>query len=208
MSVQGLHVLIDPDRVPEAALPSFVRAIGEAGASLVQVRIKNGSTRAALRYIELTLSAARPLGLLVLVNDRVDWALATGADGVHLGQDDMPWDRARALLPAHIIGASAGSAEELARAVAAEPDYIGLGPVFPSPSKADAGPALGLDGFRQLRATVPPGLPVVAIGGIEPENAADVWHAGADGIAVIHAVAGQPDPGMAVRRLLDARPPR
>lgn len=206
MSVQGLHVLIDPDRVPEATLSAFIHAIGEAGASVVQVRIKGGSARVALRYIEATLAAAHRLGLLVLVNDRVDWALATGADGVHLGQDDLPWERARALMPAHIIGASAGSPAELARAIAAQPDYIGLGPVFPSPSKADAGPALGLDGFRQLRETVPPGLPVVAIGGIEPENARDVWRAGADGIAVIHAVAGQPDPGLAVRRLLAARP--
>jgi len=200
MAVTGLHVLIDPDRVPEPRLAPFLDAIVRGGASVVQVRIKSGTTREALRYIARVkeTSAGR---LTHIVNDRVDWALAAGADGVHLGQDDMPLEVARRIAGRLIFGASAGSEEELRAVLPARPDYIGIGPVFATPSKADAGAPLGVEGLQALLRLVPPTIVTVAIGGIEPNNVADVWATGVGGVAVIHAVAGAKDAEAAARAL-------
>jgi thiamine-phosphate pyrophosphorylase len=202
----GLHVLIDPGRVPAARLPEFLEDIAGAGAAVVQIRIKEGTTRAALAYGSAVMRVKdRHPALTVIVNDRVDWALALHADGVHLGQDDMPLPLARRIAPHLLVGVSAGSHAELREIVPLRPDYIGLGPVYATPSKADAGDPLGLEQFRTLRLAVPREIPVVAIGGIMPTNAGLVWQAGADGLAVIQAVAGAEKPGEAVRALLAAR---
>jgi thiamine-phosphate pyrophosphorylase len=201
VAVEGLHVLIDPDRVPEDGLPAFLDAIIRGGATVVQVRIKQGSTRAALQYIGSV--RARTAGRLTLIiNDRVDWALASGADGVHLGQDDMPLHIARQIAPGLILGASAGNAAEVRAVAALQPDYVGIGPVFVTPSKADAGEPLGLSGMRALVRALPRSIVPVAIGGIEPGNARGVWETGVRGLAVIHAVTTARDPEQAVRGLL------
>jgi thiamine-phosphate pyrophosphorylase len=204
--VTGLHVLIDPVRVPASRLAGFLRAVAAGGATVIQIRIKSGPVREALAYGDQVMALAEELGLTAIVNDRVDWALAIGAHGVHLGQDDCPVERARAIAPHLILGASAGTPDELARTLAGRPDYIGMGPVFATPSKADAGDAMGPEGFRALRETVPKTLPVIAIGGITPANARAVWAAGADGLAVIHAVAESPDPGAAASALVSCHP--
>jgi thiamine-phosphate pyrophosphorylase len=134
----------------------------------------------------------------VLVNDRLDVALAAGAAGVHLGVDDLPVAAARRVAPGgFIVGASFGGVEELAHATGA--DYVGIGPVFGTPSKLDAGDAIGVDGFVRLRQLLP--SPAVAIGGVSEENAAGLIAAGADGIAVIRAVLSADDPEEAARRL-------
>jgi thiamine-phosphate diphosphorylase len=203
--VSGLHVLIDPDRVPPDRVAWFVAAVARAGARVIQIRIKKQPTRAALAYGGVVLAHARPRGLTVIVNDRVDWALALGADGVHLGQDDMPLAKARTLGPGLILGASAGSRDEVAAVLPDRPDYLGVGPVYSTPSKPDAGQPLGVEGLTALIRAVPAAIPVIAIGGITPANAEAVWAAGVAGIAVIHAVAGSPDPEAAVRALLAAR---
>lgn len=206
MDVGGLHVLIDPGRVPAARLATFLPQIAQAGARVVQIRIKEGSTRAALAYGSEAVRLARRAGLLVVVDDRVDWALALGADGVHVGQDDMPVREVRRIAPGLLVGASAGTPAEMAAALADRPDYVGVGPVFRTTSKSDAGDPLGPEGLRRL--SIQAGsVPVVAIGGINPANAAAVWAAGVAGIAVIAAVAEAADPAAAVRALLDARPP-
>ena len=139
-------------------------------------------------------------GTLFIVNDRVDVAAVAGADGVHLGQEDLPCRAARELLgPAAVVGISATSYQEALEAEADGADYLGVGPIFPTPSKRDAAPAMGLSELAKIRAAVR--IPIVAIGGIDEENAEAVLRAGADGIAVISALTGAPDMVEAARRL-------
>jgi thiamine-phosphate pyrophosphorylase len=134
------------------------------------------------------------------VNDRLDVALQTGADGVHLGQADMPLKFARRVAPKEfVIGISAGTLQEALDAERDGADYVGLGPIFPTQSKSDAGADCGLDLLREVKSRV--SIPVVAIGGIGTGNAAAVIAAGADGIAVISAVVSQDDVTGAARRL-------
>ena len=142
----------------------------------------------------------RSSGIPFIVNDRVDIALAAGADGVHLGQSDMAVADARRLLgPEPILGLSITSAADLAASDLNGVDYLGVGPVFPTPTKADAAPAMGLEGLRAIRAQTT--LPIVAIGGLNAGNAGDVTAAGADGVAVVSAICAAPDPEAAARDL-------
>jgi len=207
--VDGIHVLIDPIRVPPERLATFIAAIADGGAQVVQIRIKDGDDAAGRRYTADAVRLARQHHLVSIVNDRLDWALAVGADGVHLGQEDTPLTVARAKAPApFLIGASAGTAQELASAVHAGADYVGIGPVYTTQSKTDAGQPLGPSGFAKLAALAAqaaPPLPGIAIGGIEPANASRVWVAGASGIAVIRAVTEALDPKAAVAALLAGR---
>lgn len=134
------------------------------------------------------------------VNDRVDVAVAAHADGVHLGQEDLPAASARPLIGGDMVmGISATTVEEARRAQAEGADYLGVGPVFPTPSKPDAVPPIGVEGLKEISKAVD--LPIVAIGGIDASNAKEVFEAGADGIAVISAVAGAEDMTAAVKRL-------
>jgi thiamine-phosphate pyrophosphorylase len=136
----------------------------------------------------------------LIVNDRVDVALAIDADGVHVGQDDMPAPLARRLLGAgRILGVSAGTVEEALQAQADGADYLGTGDVYGTPSKADAGAPIGVAGLAAVARAV--AIPVVAIGGIQVGNAAAAIRAGASGVAVISAVVGAPDPEAAARAL-------
>jgi thiamine-phosphate pyrophosphorylase len=139
-------------------------------------------------------------GVAFMVNDRVDVAIASHADGVHLGQDDFPIFLARKLLGEEaIIGGSASSMEEARKCLLEGADYIGFGPVYPTTSKEDAGPAGGLGLLKQIVEGIP--LPIIAIGGITGENLPLVMQAGAYGIAVISAVCCQKDPREAARSL-------
>ena len=144
----------------------------------------------------------RPLDVPLIVNDRVEVARAAGADGVHLGQDDLDAARARAILgPDRLIGVSAGTAAEAARVDKASADYAGIGSVYATPTKPDAGAPIGIAGLGALAAALAP-LPAVAIGGIGAGNAAEVMASGvADGIAVVSAICGAPDPEAAARAL-------
>ena len=182
-----------------------------AGIGIVQVREKEGSARRALEIALALRAATREHGALLLVNDRLDLALAADADGVHLGQDDLPVAAARAILgPDALIGLSITDPSQLVAPDVREADYLGVGAVFPTASKADAR-YTGLELLAAARAAVD--LPIVAIGGITEENAATAIRAGADVLAVISAIAAAPEPGPAARRLLDwssalARRPR
>lgn len=170
------------------------------GATVVQLRDKTATTQqlvdAASRMLPLTRRANIPL----IINDRVDVALAVDADGAHVGQDDLPASHARRLLgPAKILGVSAGT---IAEARAAERDganYVGVGPVFQALAKADAGPPIGIDALAQIVRAV--AVPVVAIGGILHHHVAAVMGTGASGVAVINAVLAEPDIAGATRRL-------
>ncbi len=159
----------------------------DGGATVIQLRDKAASTRVLVEEGLALRELTRQRGALLIVNDRLDVALAVEADGAHVGQDDMPVELARRLLgPGRILGVSASSRVEAERAIAAGADYLGVGPIYPTRGKADAGPATGVELLREIAAFAD--LPLVAIGGITAANAADVIQAGACGVAVITAV--------------------
>ena len=169
------------------------------GATMLQLRLKDESAR-TLVEIARTIQAMSP-EVPLIINDRADVALAAGAAGVHVGVDDLsPALLRRVVPPGFIIGASVGSDDEVARAAGA--DYVGIGPVFTTGSKSDAGAAIGPTRFGELARRC--GLPAVAIGGITSERVADVLSAGAAGIAVISALFGAPDPTTAARAIRNA----
>lgn len=172
------------------------------GADAIQLRDKTCSPRELLRAARELRAITRKSGTLFIVNDRLDVAMASGADGVHVGQDDMRPGTARQLAPeGFIIGVSVGTVEEALQAVQEGADYLALSPTFSTASKDDAGPGHGLDRLREIRRAV--SIPVIAIGGINRQNAGDVIAAGADGIAVISAVVARPDITAAARELKD-----
>lgn len=177
------------------------RAALEGGATAIQLRDKAASTRELLELAGLIRRLAREAGVPFFVNDRVDVALVSEADGVHVGRDDLPVEAARRLVgPRMLVGASASSLEEALEGQNAGADYIGLGPVFATPSKNDAGPPIGCEAVRAIRAVVE--VPIIAIGGVSLDNAARVIEAGADGVAVISAVSSAADMREATSDLL------
>ena len=174
------------------------RAVVRGGATCIQLRLKDVSVRETVEVARALIAAA---GVPVIVNDRLDVALAAGAAGVHLGADDLPVEAARGIAPAgFIIGASAGNDVELAGAEGA--DYVGIGPVFASASKPDAGTAIGTTELARLCARA--GIPCVGIGGIDAGNARAVIDAGAAGIAAISSLFGSSDPETSARSVARA----
>lgn len=179
---------------------SMVRAALAGGADVIQLRDKTLSGRDLYALAQDMAALVRAYQATFIVNDRLDIALAAGADGVHLGQEDLPVAAARSLSPpSFIIGASVGSVEEGRAAERDGADYIALSPVFSTPTKDDAGPGHGLEVLSDLRAAVK--IPVIAIGGINSGNVRDVVAAGADGVAVISAVLGADDVEAAARSM-------
>jgi thiamine-phosphate pyrophosphorylase len=180
----------------------IVEAAIHGGVSCVQLREKECSTREfiqeALAIRELLVRHSIPL----IVNDRVDVALAVKADGVHLGQNDMPCSMARQMLPdTMIIGISAESLDDAVAAEKDGADYIGVSPVFATPTKTDTTSPLGLKGLRAIRAAV--NTPLVGIGGLDAQNAKEAIQNGADGIAVVSAIVSARDPFLATQRLCE-----
>jgi thiamine-phosphate pyrophosphorylase len=158
------------------------------GITALQVRWKKAS---ASELVSLTEDLVQALSIPVYVNDRADVAMAAGAVGVHLGADDLDPARVRSVAPQTFrIGASVGTEEEAERAVAAEVDYWSIGSIYHTDTKRDAGAPIGTEGFRRLASFAPAGVPVIAIGGIDRTNVADVLRAGAIGVAVVNAVFG------------------
>ena len=198
-----LYLVTDRDLSGGRAIEDVVAAAVRGGVTAVQLREKNCSTR---EFIELGWVLKRllaPLRIPLIVNDRVDVALAVGADGVHIGQQDMDCACARRLLgPAAVIGLSIETVEQARAAVSLDLDYLGVGPVFPTATKLDAAPALGLSGLAEVRAIS--ARPIVAIGGIALANVRSAMEAGADGIAVVSAICAAADPELAARELRQA----
>ncbi|POB09526.1 thiamine phosphate synthase [Sulfobacillus sp. hq2] len=197
----SLHVLVDPFALSEESLRSGVQAIALGGATVVQMRSKDRSTRELIDGGRMLKELCQKYGLAFIVNDRVDVALALGADGVHVGQDDMPVSMVRTLASQLTVGLSVSSLQEVLAAEASPPDYFGMGPVFATASKSDAGPAVGTSKLREWTRVAQAMAPVVAIGGISLENAGAVWQCGVNGIAVISAVWQAADKQEACRRL-------
>ena len=192
-------VVTDPVLLRGRDAIDVCRRATAGGATMIQVRWKDGTPREMLQLAQ-TLVLALPVP--VLVNDRVDVALAAGAAGAHLGHDDPPLDALRPELPpGFLLGISVGSVAEAERVRAWPADYWSVGPCFATGNKPDAGRALGADGFAALARLAPEGTPVVGIGGITTGNAAAIIRAGAVGVAVIGAVIGAADPQDAARGL-------
>jgi thiamine-phosphate pyrophosphorylase len=181
-----------------ATLVDRVAAAAQGGATSIQVRLKGASPR---EVVEITRNIIGRVKVPVIVNDRADIALAAGAAGVHVGEADLPVEAIRRFAPAgFIIGASLGSEAEVPNAKKA--DYVGIGPVFGSESKSDAGTAIGVDGFERLKALVD--HPAVAVGGITADRAMQIVMHGAAGVAVINAIFRAADPEQATREIVSA----
>jgi thiamine-phosphate pyrophosphorylase len=199
----SLYVIMDRSTRDDGySLVDLARAALKGGATALQLRDKRGPARETVEVGRAIAQLAQPAGVPFIVNDRADIALAIAADGLHVGQDDLPPGLARMLLgPERLLGVSAGSVEEARRAEAEGADYLGVGDVFGTPTKEDAGPAIGVERLAEIAAAV--SIPVVGIGGIDLHNATVAIRAGAAGIAVISAVAGAADPAEAAADLLE-----
>lgn len=199
-----LHLVTDAVQCGERGLLAVVQSAVRGGVTCVQLREKSLDTRAFVERARALKALLSPLRIPLLVNDRVDVALAAGADGVHVGQSDMAPQDVRRLMPGALIGLSIESWQQMHEAERAPVDYYGISPVFATSSKADAAPALGLAGLQQLRRMT--ARPLVAIGGIQVGNVAAVMAAGADGVAVVSALCAADDPARAAQALLAAMP--
>ena len=200
-SLSGLYIILDPSVCPARPLVDVLTTAAEAGASLFQYRNKTASMKDA--YVEaLALRrAAAKAGVLFIINDRCDLALAVDADGVHLGQGDLPLDLAKKVMgPDKLIGISTHNPDQVREATAGKPDYLGFGPIFKPGSKQDHDPVVGLEGLRAMRSLT--SLPVFAIGGIQIDQAGEVMRAGANGVAIISAILKAPDISLAVKAFL------
>jgi thiamine-phosphate pyrophosphorylase len=169
-----------------------VKHLIAGGATLIQLREKRASSRAFYSDAEAALQIARPAGVRLLINDRVDIAFALRADGVHLGQEDMPVDAARRILGDNaVIGFSTHSLQQVDEALSLPIDYLAFGPIFPTTGKRNPDPVAGLDQLSLIREAARL-MPLVAIGGINAINAQDALNAGADSVAMISAILANP----------------
>lgn len=171
-----------------------------SGVGCVQLRDKHGDTQSLIERTRALLQLAAPWDVMVIVNDRVDVALAAGAHGVHLGQSDTPMTEARQWLGEQaVIGLSIEHPDQLKAPDAIAADYLAVSPVFDTPTKTNTAPAWGLNGLRQARRATP--LPLVAIGGIDATLLPEVWSTGVDGVAVVRAISNAEDTGKAASKL-------
>lgn len=182
-------------------LDDVVAEAVRGGSGVVQLREKNASSREFLELARALVSRIQPLGIPLIINDRADIALAAGAAGLHVGQSDLPPEEARRLMgPDAIIGLSVETREELLAAASLDIDYVGISPVFATPTKTDTHEPWGLDGLRWAREHSD--LTLVAIGGIHAHNARSVIDAGAHSLAVVSEICSADDPAEAARGLL------
>ncbi|MDO9412296.1 MAG: thiamine phosphate synthase [Pseudolabrys sp.] len=202
-----LYALADPAVSGGRDLADLARRIA-GSATLVQLRDKHGSTKTLMEEARALIGVLAPLDIPLLINDRVDVALAAEADGVHIGQDDMSVADARLLLgKTAIIGLSVKTVEQAREAPLDLLDYVAIGGVYGTTSKEQKTGPIGIDGLREVADIIrgrAAKFPICAIAGINAGNAADVIAAGADGIAVISALSKAPDPGLAARTLRNA----
>ncbi|EJL83059.1 thiamine-phosphate pyrophosphorylase [Polaromonas sp. CF318] len=195
-----LYLVTDQALMRGRPLADVVAEAVQGGVSCVQLREKQLGTREFLAQALILKALLAPQGIPLVINDRIDIALASGADGVHLGQSDLPTDEARKLLPPEVfIGWSVESIEDVLQSAAFPVDYLGVSPVFSTPTKTDTKDPWGLEGLAVVRAATR--LPLVAIGGIHAGNAREVLRAGADGLAVVSALCAADDPRAAAATL-------
>ncbi len=206
MAIRGLYAIVDPARIVDGSddierVEEVTRAVLRGGASVVQLRDKESTSRRRYRLACALAVVCAEFGAPFIVNDRLDIALASGADGVHLGPEDVPVKATRSLVDEDfIVGASAGTVEAARRLESEGADYLGVGAIYEArQSKPDASPPRGPEAISKVVDAVD--IPVVAIGGIDETNAAEPVEHGASGVAVIRALMGADDPEAAARRL-------
>jgi thiamine-phosphate pyrophosphorylase len=195
-----LYLVTDQSLLRGRTLADVVAAAVQGGVSCVQLREKQLGSREFLAQARMLKKLLAPHGVPLVINDRIDIALACGAEGVHLGQGDLSVEDARSLLPPDVfIGWSVESMDDVARSAALPLDYLGVSPIFATATKTDTKTLWGLQGLAQVRAAT--ALPLVAIGGIHAGNAREVLQAGADSLAVVSALCAADDPCAAALRL-------
>lgn len=201
-----LYLVTDQSSAGGRTLTDVVAAAVQGGVTCVQLREKQLNTRDFFAQAIALKELLAPHNIPLVINDRIDVALACGAQGVHLGQSDMPVAQARRLLPLNVfIGWSVETMEDVARSASLPVDYLGVSPIYATPTKTDTQAPWGLDGLRKVRSAT--ALPLVAIGGIHAGNASAALSAGADGLAVVSALCAAQDPCAAaakLRKLIDA----
>jgi len=200
--MRGLYLVTDRGLCGQKSLEDVVYMALRGGVACVQLREKDLSTRVFVEEARKIKALMAPFQAPLIINDRIDVALAAEADGVHIGQEDMPYDIARKLMgPRAIIGLSVETWEDVEMAQNLDVDYLGVSPVFETPTKTDTKGTWGLEGLARIRSFSR--HPLVGIGGLNASNAADAVKAGADGIAVVSAICFAPDPLAAARELHD-----
>lgn len=198
----AVYLVADPDQTSRDLIDTVASALS-AGATAIQLRTKTLPDRETLDLALAIATHCRQHDALFIINDRLDLALASGADGIHLGVDDLPLPAARRLSPPDfIIGYSPETDDQTVAAKSDGANYLGIGPVFGTSSKSDAGSAIGLETIHR-RATLAH-IPIIGIGGITPTNAPSVIHTGAVGVAVVSSILRAPDPSAATRDLVEA----
>jgi thiamine-phosphate pyrophosphorylase len=196
----SLYLVTDRELARGRSTLEIITAAVQGGATVVQLREKDCSTREFIEQALAVRDFLKAHRVPLIINDRVDVAQAVEADGVHLGQTDMPLEMAKKILgDAMIIGISAESLEDAIQAEKGGADYLGVSPIYATPTKTDTAPPLGLEGLQTIRRAVK--LPLVGIGGLNQDNSADVIRYGADGVAVVSAIVAADDPKAAAREL-------
>jgi thiamine-phosphate pyrophosphorylase len=204
LSLPPLYAILDPEQTKGRSPESVLRELLEGGVTLLQLRVKTMAPREFFELARRVRSETRAHGCQLIVNDRVDIALACDADGVHLGQEDLPFTSGRKLMGDKIVGISTHDIGQAKQAEQSGADYIGFGPMFGTTTKATGYNARGVEMLRQIRAAVK--LPIVAIGGINEQNIREVWQAGADSAAIISDILGADDVAAKVSRILASHP--
>lgn len=197
----SLYLVTDRALALDRSLVEVVQAAARGGVSCVQLREKHCSSLEFFTLAREVKAVLAPRQIPLIINDRLDVALAVGADGVHLGQQDLPLHAARAIAGSRlIIGISVESVEDALWAEQNGADYLGVSPIYTTPTKLDTAAPLGLEGLRAIRQAVR--IPLVGIGGLNRDNAGDLIQAGGDGVAVVSAIVAARDPESAARELL------
>ena len=196
----SLYLVLDPDLCAGIGMVETARLAVAGGATMVQLRDKHAATIGMIETGRALKQALDGTGALLIVNDDVEAAIAIGADGLHIGQEDMDAHKARTMIgPDMILGLSVETAPLAAAVDPGLVDYTGVGPVFATPTKADHKQPIGFDGLARLVKASP--VPSVAIGGLKADHVAQVFAAGANGLAVVSAICGTPDPEAATRHI-------
>ncbi len=200
----SVYLVLDPDLCGGAqGMIDTTRAAVQNGATCVQLRAPQWKKRELVECGRALKALLVGTGVPLIINDHADVCLAVNAEGLHVGQDDLSPEDARAIIGSdRVLGLSVSDMDELQNVNASLVDHLGIGPIFSTATKKDAGSALGIEGFAALARLKP--CPVVAIGSVKTPIVADLMHAGADGVAVVSAICGQPDPAAATRQLANA----
>jgi len=203
LSPPPLYAVLDPDQTKSRSIEEVLRELLRAGVKMLQLRAKALAAKDFLALAKFVRSATDSHNCRLIVNDRVDIAMACDADGVHLGQDDLPLHAGRKLLGDKIIGISTHDIEQARQAQSDGADYIGFGPMFGTQTKDTGYGARGVDMLKEIRAAVT--IPIVAIGGINEQNVSQVWQAGADSAAFISDILGATDIAGKIARIMQQR---